>query len=124
MRMLALMVLLATGPAVAQGSTRIDIALSSFRYTPEVITLRHGEPYILHLTNAANGAHDFAAPAFFAAAQIDPQDRISIPKGRVEVEGGAARDIHLVAPAPGVYPVHCTHFMHTTFGMKGRIVVE
>jgi plastocyanin len=34
-------------------------------------------------------------------------------------------DVRLIAPtAPAAYKVHCSHFLHQTFGMKGEIVVQ
>jgi plastocyanin len=31
--------------------------------------------------------------------------------------------IRLTAPAAGRYKVNCSHFMHSTFGMIGEIIV-
>jgi uncharacterized cupredoxin-like copper-binding protein len=116
-----------TAPAMAQGPDSggpIDIALSNFKFEPSTITLRHGQPYILHLTNNAGGAHDFVAKAFFAAATIDPRDRAKIVNGGVDVDGKSAVEIRVVAPSAGKFDFHCSHFMHSTFGMTGEIVVQ
>lgn len=105
-------------------AARVEIALSNFKFTPATITLKHGQPYLLHLVNRAEGGHDFVAKKFFAAATVAPSDKASVAKGEVELDGGDAADIRLIAPAPGSYEVHCSHFMHSTFGMKGTIVVD
>ena len=114
---LALTLLLAPAPA----ETRIDIALSNFKFAPATIQLKAGQPYLFHLTS--DGGHSFAAPAFFAAATIAPGDRGKVTGGKIELEAGDSIDIHLTAPARGSYEAHCTHFLHATRGMKGKIVV-
>lgn len=109
-------------PLVAQEPARVEITLSSFRYAPQEIRLKRGVPYILHFVNAGKGGHDFMAKEFFARAQV--ADPAAVSDGAVELEGGDSRDVRIVAPAAGRYPVHCSHFLHSTFGMKGVIVVE
>lgn len=103
---------------------RIDIQLSNFKFAPATIAMTHGQPYVLHLTNGSGGSHDFVAKDFFAAAAVAPADRAKIRGGSIELDGGESTEIHLTAPAPGSYEVHCSHFMHSTFGMTGKIVVR
>ena len=109
--------------APVQAPETIAVTLSNFRYTPQTITLQHGRPYVLRFVNGAKGGHDFVAKEFFAAAAIAPEDRAKVVKGGVEVSRGATVELRLTAPAPGRYRAHCSHFMHSTFGMKGEIVV-
>jgi len=101
---------------------RIDVRLSNFKFTPDTITLTHGQPYVLHLSSS--GGHSFAAKAFFAAATMPAADRAKAKDGKVDLEGGDSVDIHFTAPKPGSYPVKCTHFLHASFGMTGTIVVR
>ncbi len=103
---------------------RVEIDLSNFKFTPDAITLRHGQPYVLHFVNQAKGGHDFEARAFFDAASVAPEDRAAVAKGKVALGDGQSVDVHLTAPAAGTYEAHCTHFMHSTFGMTGKIVVQ
>lgn len=110
--------------APVQAPETIAVTLTNFRYTPEAITLQHGRPYVLRFVNAAKGGHNFVAKQFFAAATVAPEDRAKVAKGGVEVSGGETVELHLTAPAAGRYEVHCSHFMHSTFGMKGEIVVS
>jgi plastocyanin len=102
---------------------RVEVQLSSFDFTPSTIRLRAGRPVVLHLVNTASGGHDFTAPAFFAGAQLRPQDRRAVAKGSVEVGSRHSVDIALV-PKAGDYPLKCSHAFHKTFGMTGRIVVD
>jgi len=111
--------------ATAQAPTVLNVELSSFKFTPHDIVLDHGRPYVLHLSNVADGGHDFTAHEFFAAAAVAPADRALVGEGEVEVPAGEARDIHLTAPtAPGSYHLKCSHTMHKMFGMSGTILVR
>jgi uncharacterized cupredoxin-like copper-binding protein len=102
---------------------RIAIELSSFKYRPETIRLRAGQPVLLHLANVSKGGHDFTAPEFFASAQLRASDRATVKGGRVEVKGGQTRDVALV-PRAGRYRLKCSHNFHKTLGMTGDILVE
>jgi len=103
---------------------RVDINLANFKFTPATITLRHGQPYVLHFVNLSSGGHNFVARQFFAAAAIAPQNDAVVKSGAVALHGGETADVRLVAPAAGTYEAHCSHFMHSTFGMTGSVVVQ
>jgi uncharacterized cupredoxin-like copper-binding protein len=124
-----LFALAVTGHAQGQApdwtrAKRIDAQLTNFRFTPDHIILTHGQPYVLHIVNASSGGHDFNAKAFFKAAAVAPEDAARANHGEVELHGGDAADIRLIAPAAGSYELHCGHFMHQSFGMKGVIEVQ
>lgn len=116
-----LLILPAASAAQDAGRTRtVEVQLSSFDFTPSTITLRAGQPITLHLVNSASGGHNFAAPQLFAAAT-----GVSGPvrNGTIEVRGHQSVDVRLT-PARGHYRLRCTHTLHSTFGMRGEIVVE
>lgn len=124
----ALIALAAPAPAAGQSpdwgqAQKVEVALSSFKYAPQVIRLRAGQPVVLHLANVSGGGHDFTAPEFFASAQVRATDRAAIKGGSVEVKGKQSRDVALV-PKAGRYRLKCTHAFHKTLGMTGEIVVE
>lgn len=102
----------------------VAVQLSSFRFTPATITLKQGRAYDLHLENRASGGHDFAAKEFFSAAQIMDADRAKASGGKVSLAAGQSVDVHFIAPHAGTYKLRCTHFMHSSFGMTGEIVVQ
>lgn len=110
-------------PLAAQQAARVDIALADFNFTPKTIRLPAGQKTLLHIVNQGSGGHNFAAPEFFSAATIDPDSAALIKKGKIEVKKGAAVDVALT-PRAGHYPLRCTHFLHSGFGMKGEIIVE
>ena len=112
------------GASAAQAPTTVEVHLSNFRFAPKPIQLERGRSYVLRLVNDSGGGHNFAAPAFFAAATVTPQDRSWLKNGKIEVPSRQVREIRLIAPAPGTYRLKCTHFMHGAFGMKGEIIVR
>ena len=109
-------------PADYSRATAVEVVLKSFSFTPDTVRLRAGMPVRLTIRDA-KGGHNFAAPAFFKAARIAPDDASKVRGGKIELKGGEAVTIRLV-PAAGQYKLVCTHFLHTSFGMKGRIVVD
>ena len=100
----------------------VEVVLKSFSFTPDLLHLRAGVPVRLTIRDE-KGGHNFAAPAFFKAARIATEDVGKVRSGKIELQGGEAVTIRLV-PAAGSYKLTCTHFLHTSFGMKGTIVVD
>lgn len=107
----------AAQPAVA------TVDLANFSFTPAQLQLRANSPTVLQLRNNSSGGHNFSAPAFFAAARIAPASAALVQGGKVEIPKRSTVRIELV-PAAGQYPLKCTHTLHSTFGMKGRIIVR
>lgn len=123
--MLLAALLAATPAAATDQGERITVRLTSFAFEPSVITLHHGKHYLLHIRNDARGGHNFQAKAFFADAVLAPEERARVAGGKLELDGGEAADLALTAPAtPATYPLKCTHFLHSAFGMTGKIVVD
>lgn len=120
----ALLAAFASGAATGQPPQALTIEMSNFKFNPSTLTLTRGRSYVLHFVNSASGGHDFVAKEFFASATIAPEDGAKVKKGEVELSGGESADVRLVANTPGTYKSHCSHFMHSSFGMTGRIVVQ
>jgi plastocyanin len=120
---LATMLVAAPVAAAAQpaGQT-VDVRLTSFDFTPSELHLRAGQPVVLRLTNASGGGHNFSAPQFFAAAQVAAGQNV-IRNGTIEVPSHQTVSVRLT-PQRGEYRLRCTHTLHTTFGMRGRIIVD
>jgi plastocyanin len=111
--------------AAAQGTAQVvDVELSSFAFTPKMLTLQHGRSYRLHLVNTSGGGHDFTALEFFGASAIAPADRAKIVGGKVKLAGKQSVDITLTPEKTGTYELHCSHFLHAGMGMKGAITVN
>lgn len=100
----------------------IEVQLKDYAFVPSTLRLQHGGPVVLRLVDTS-GSHSFSAPELFAASTLDPATAQMIHDGKVEVgEGGV--ELRMTPNAPGTYAFHCTHFMHSSFGMKGTAVVE
>jgi plastocyanin len=120
----AIPLLLAASPAVESNTPqRVEVILADFSYSPQTVRLRPNEQIVLRLINRGSGRHNFAAPEFFAAAQLEPASVALVRKSKVEVKKGTSVDLTLT-PAAGRYKLKCTHFLHSSFGMKGEIIVE
>ena len=121
---LALLLLPQVPASAAPNDQQIQITLSNFSFTPNMLRLQRNTSYTLHLMNSASGGHSFSAPELFAAAQIAPEDSAKIAGGRIEIPAGQAVDIHLTPMTAGSYAIVCTHFLHQTFGMRGTAIIE
>ncbi len=120
---LPLLLLAPAQPGWAQADP-VTVTLANFSFAPKQINLHPGQSYRLHIFNSASGGHNFDAPEFFKAAKIDPEDSGQVKNGKIEVAGGQSADVRFVAPAAGDYELHCSHFLHEGFGMKGTISVH
>jgi plastocyanin len=110
-----------TVPAGSAGKT-VAVVLTNFSFSPDHITLRVGVPIRLRLVNQSTGGHDFSAPGFFASSSFPPGSKAP-PGGKIEVDTQQAAEIALTPLMPGTYPVECTHFLHSLFGMTATIEV-
>ncbi len=104
-------------------SATVDVTLSSFRISPNIIHLRAGVPVVLRFQNSASGGHNFSAMQFFSAARLEAASISRVQRGTVEVPKHGTINVELI-PAAGRYPIKCTHTLHAMFGMKGTIIVD
>ena len=111
------------GAACAQPTT-INVELSEYKFAPMQLTLDHGRPYVLHLTNSGGKAHDLSAKAFFQTVALEPASAAKVRNGDVDLDEGESVDVALTPQKPGTYEMHCTHPFHSMLGMKGQIVVR
>ena len=112
---------LAAGPTAAQPTPPVQtVALFSYGYAPQVISLVAGRPVTLQFINRSRNGHDFTAREFFRSSRILAG---RADGGEVELRGGRNASVTLI-PARGRYPVHCSHTFHKMFGMQGKIIVQ
>lgn len=111
--------------SAAQQAAKTEVVLANFSFTPETLHLHAGQSTTIHFVNNGSGGHDFTAAEFFSAATMDAANRAKIggAKGRVSLGKGEGLDVMLV-PKAGTYKAHCSHFMHSSLGMTGKIVVD
>ncbi|MBV8092979.1 MAG: cupredoxin domain-containing protein [Acetobacteraceae bacterium] len=109
-------------PAPAGVSETITVRMSNFAFDPEYLRLKAGVPVRFRFLNESRGGHDFSAPAFFAASSTLPGSSAP-PNGDVAVGAHQTVEIVVVPLKPGTYPLKCTHFLHSFFGMHGTVEV-
>ena len=117
---LAAVAALALGSAAGAQPATQNVDLANFSFSPKPIRLAAGQPVTLTFVNRSGSGHDFTAKAFFAGARILAG---AAPGGRIELRGGDTKSITLV-PGAGTYKVHCSHFLHSSFGMTDQILVR
>jgi len=117
---LAAVAVLALGSAAGAQPATQTVDLANFSFSPKPIRLAAGQPVTLTFVNRSGSGHDFTARAFFAGARILAG---AAPGGKIELHGGETKSITLV-PGAGTYEVHCSHFLHTSFGMTDQILVR
>ncbi|GGF20076.1 hypothetical protein GCM10011611_27620 [Aliidongia dinghuensis] len=100
----------------------IPVLMTDFAFSPAKLALQERTPVRLRLVNNGSGAHDFSAPAFFAAAAYPAGGRAP-DGGKVNLAKGETADLLLLPTTPGTYSLECTHFLHALFGMTGKIDV-
>ena len=108
-------------PAAAQPAPATQvITIWSFGFAPRPITLAAGRPVTLVFLNRSGSSHDFTARAFFANSVIRAGNAYG---GEIELGGHETKSVTLI-PRAGTYTAHCSHFMHSMFGMTDRIIVN
>jgi plastocyanin len=113
-------------PAAAQEwrmAPEYDVLLTSYAVQPKVLKLKAGEPVRLRFVNNSNEPHRFAAPAFFARAELPEHLRGLVKHGAVFVAPLSEETLVLV-PKAGRYAVRGGPLAQRLLGMHGRIVVE
>ncbi len=112
--------IVAPANAAADAPAGLTINVASYSYTPNPIQLAAGKPVTLTIVNQSGKGHDFTAKEFFAASAIT---KGAAPDGELELAAHETKSITLT-PRAGTYPVHCSHFLHASMGMKAEIVVR
>jgi plastocyanin len=122
---LAAAIALAAPVSAASQAAKTEVVLANFSFSPEELHLHAGQSATIHFVNKGSGGHDFTAVEFFSAATMDAADRAKVggAKGRVSLGRDEAIDVTLI-PRAGIYKAHCSHFMHSSLGMTGKIVVD
>lgn len=123
----ALVATLVLGAACARAQdapASVTITLTSYAFLPAAIVLKAGAPVRLHLVNAADKSHNFAAKEFFANAVVAPGDQAIMHDGEIELQEGAQADVTVTPTKAGSYALKCTHFLHASMGMTGTITIQ
>jgi plastocyanin len=88
----------------------VQVIASQFRFQPDTVRVRSGQPVRLTYTNTDTTYHDWAVEGVRGA------DAGARP--------GQSSVMTFEAPGPGVYKVLCTVPGHEQLGMVGQLIVE
>jgi uncharacterized cupredoxin-like copper-binding protein len=112
----------------SKGQT-VNIALSSYAFTPQAFTLKQNQPYLLHLSNTSDDTHTFSSDTLFSAAAVKKVVRgttetASISTNGVSLAPNESADIYVVPVKAGTYHIYCDEFMHDSMGMHGDVTIQ
>lgn len=101
----------------------LHIAMRDYRFVPDRLVLRRGQPYRLIFANRAKSEwHEFTAPEFLRSAALGNPNVLDSSHSELAVAPGAVRELDLVPRKAGRYGFYCSD--HDWAGMDGRITVE
>lgn len=95
------------GSSVPDGARTVAVRGDAFRFSPEEVTVRQGEPIAIEL-DAVDLEHDY----------VSDELALHVHAGAGETQRGG-----FTATTPGTYVVYCSIPGHREAGMEGRIVV-
>lgn len=124
----SLLVALAAGCVPASRAARGDAVTIDFRYshfTPEVVTVRAGEPVIFTLRNGDPIDHEWIVgpPEIHAVHRVGTEAVHSHRPTEVTVPALHSRTTQLTFDQPGEYAYICHLPGHEAYGMKGTLRV-
>jgi plastocyanin len=100
----------------------VELRMIEYQFIPDQLTLRHGQPYRLHVVNAGKEGHDFTAPEFFQSAIVQDTGAFNDSRSSVFLQPQQMIDIYLIAQNAGLFAPRCAD--HDWAGMTATIVVE
>ncbi len=100
----------------------LTVNLVDDKFVPDRLVLKQGVRYQLHLENNGRHTHEFTAPAFFDAVDVDNPDVLNRERAEVLLQPGESKDVFLTARRPGSYDLRCAD--HDWEGMVGSIIIE
>jgi plastocyanin len=91
----------------------IEITATDYHFAPSEIFAKPGDALVITLTNKGQKAHNI---------------RFDLPGGKTQLNSnlapGQTGTLSFTAPGPGIYSFDCPVDLHSTMGMKGRLIVE
>ncbi len=97
---------------MSSGGSIITIEAGSYKFSPNEIRLDKPGLLAIEVKNVSSSVHNFTLK--------DPQGK-TLENIDLRPRGSAIVNVEL--GQPGDYRFYCNKFLHSSFGMKGRIVV-
>jgi len=109
--------------SLAQDRERtVTVQTVEYRFLPADLHFQPGVLYRLHLENTGKEMHEFTAPDFFKAVEIETPDALVPGTNELLVQPGESKDLVFRPRLAGHYGLICAD--HDWAGMTGEIVVE
>jgi uncharacterized cupredoxin-like copper-binding protein len=110
-------------------SQTVNVALSSYAFSPQAFTLKQNQPYVLHLTNTSDGTHTFSSDTLFSAVAVEKivqgsTETAGISTNGVTLAPNQSADVYVVPVTAGTYHIYCAEFMHDSMGMHGDVTIQ
>jgi uncharacterized cupredoxin-like copper-binding protein len=106
-------------------STKIDVTMTDFMFTPDNFTIPAGKEITLNVTNNGAVAHEFIIFKLGTnpGDKFGPEDEVNI-FWKTQVSPGESKSETFTAPAePGEYYVTCGVTGHHEAGMNAKLIV-
>ena len=119
------MVLTACGKSASSPSTKLDVTMTDFQFTPNQFTVPAGKEITLNATNSGAVIHNFVIMQNGKSAGTEFTDE-DLPNvyWQVEVDPGGSVNTSFIAPSdPGDYEVVCRTPGHVQAGMIAKLIV-
>ena len=100
----------------------VTVVESEYRFSPDRLVFARGVTYRLHLENHGKETHEFTAPEFFKAVEIDAPGVLNADRTEIVLQPGETKELRFVAKQAGHYQLRCSD--HDWAGMTGQIIVK
>ena len=130
--MVTLLLIASWTAARAAGEPKsIAISAQEYRFTPNTVTVRAGQPIMLVLTNKGTVLHEIVSPLLKASKNLEVQGQGIAVVGdafeEVEFARGKTVTVELTPTRPGRFEFWCGQKsgakLHRDLGMRGTIIV-
>jgi len=106
-------------------STKINVTMTDFTFSPNEFTIPAGQEITLHITHDGTVEHDFIVMKYGtdAGEMFDEADKANV-FWEMDLQPGNSKTVVFTAPEqPGTYQIICGMTGHLQSGMIGKLTV-
>ena len=119
------LVLTACGKSAASPSTKLEVTMTDFQFTPNQFTVQAGKEITLNATNSGAVIHNFVImqKGQSVGTEFTDEDLANV-YWQVELDPGGSVNTSFIAPSdPGDYEIVCKTPGHVQAGMIAKLTV-